>query len=62
MLLIVRMDILSGLEKAYEVGSQVIGDYQRGRKYRLGAYKGTDNIKMIGHYNKQGKRLGIYHG
>lgn len=56
------MDILSGLEKAYELGSQVIGDYQRGRKYRLGSYNGTENIKMIGHYNKQGKRLGIYHG
>ena len=57
------MDILSGLEKAYEIGSQVIGDYQRGRKYRLGSYNGTENIKMIGHYkSSNGKRLGIYHG
>lgn len=62
MLLIVRMDVLSGLEKAYQIGSQVLGDYQTGKKVRLGTYNGVDNIKMIGHYNKQGKRLGIYHG
>lgn len=56
------MDILTGIERAYNVGSEILGDYQRGRKARLGSYKGTDDMKMIGHYNRKGKRLGIYHG
>jgi len=56
------MDILSGLETAYNTGSEIFGDYQRGKKMRLGQYNGADNIKKIGHYNKQGRRLGIYHG
>lgn len=56
------MDILSGLEKVYNVGSEVLGDYQRGRQVRLGQYTGASDVKQIGHYNKKGKRLGIYHG
>lgn len=56
------MDVLSGLEKAYEVGSEMFGDYQRGKKMRLGQYNGMENVKALGHYNKTGKRLGIYHG
>lgn len=55
------MDFIGNLQRAYEVGSQAFGDYERGKKVRLGQYKGPDNIKKLGHYNKQGKKLGIYH-
>lgn len=56
------MDILSGLNTAYNVGSEMLGDYQRGKEARLGSYKGSNDVKKIGHYNIKGKRLGIYHG
>lgn len=57
------MDVLSGLEKAYNTGSEIFGDYQRGKKIRLGQYNGVDSVKKLGHYKVgSGKRLGIYHG
>lgn len=56
------MDILSGVQKAYEVGSEIFGDYQRGKKMRIGQYKGSEDVKKLGHYNRQGRRLAIYHG
>lgn len=56
------MDAISTIKNAYEVGSEMFGDYQRGKQMRLGSYKGVDNVKQMGHYSKSGKRLGIYHG
>lgn len=56
------MDALASVKNAYEFGSELIGDYKRGRQMRLGNYKGVDNTRQLGHYNKSGKRLGIYHG
>lgn len=56
------MDFIGNLQRAYEVGSQALGDYETGKKMRLGQYNGSDVIKKIGHYNKAGKKLGIYHG
>lgn len=56
------MDYINAIKTAYDVGTQAIGDYQRGKQIRLGQYNGADNIRQIGHFNKQGKRLAIYHG
>lgn len=56
------MDYINALNTAYEKGSEIFGDYQRGKQVRLGQYKGVENVKQIGHYNKAGKRLAIYHG
>lgn len=56
------MDAVSAIKNAYDVGSEMFGDYQRGKQMRLGSYKGVDNVKQMGHYSKSGKRLGIYHG
>jgi len=56
------MDNLSILKGAYDVGTEIVGDYNRGKQMRLGNYKGIDNVKQMGHYNKSGKRLAIYHG
>ncbi len=56
------MDAITAIKSAYDVGSEMFGDYQRGKQMRLGNYKGTDNLKQLGHYNKSGKRLAIYHG
>jgi len=56
------MDYINALNTAYNVGSEIIGDYKRGREARLlGKYPGSNSVKKLGHYNKQGKRLGIYH-
>lgn len=57
------MDYINALNTAYEKGSEIFSDYQRGKQVRLGQYKGVENVKQIGHYNsKTGKRLAIYHG
>lgn len=43
---------------------QVYGDYQVGKQMRLGQYKGSNPsvMKQLGHYNRSGKKLAIYHG
>lgn len=43
---------------------EVYGDYQMGKQMRLGQYKGANpsNMKQLGHYNRSGKKLAIYHG
>ena len=56
------MDTLSTIKNVYDIGSEMFGDYQRGKQMRLGSYKGVDNVKQIGQCNKCGKKLGIYHG
>lgn len=56
------MDAISTIKNVYDVGSEMFGDYQRGKQMRLGSYKGVDNTRQLGHYNKSGKRLAIYHG
>lgn len=56
------MDYINAIKTAYNVGTEVLGDYQRGKKVRLGQYNGIENVKQLGHYNKAGKRLAIYHG
>jgi len=54
--------IASNLPKAMSMAREAYGDYERGRKVRLGNYKGANETKQLGHYNKQGRRLAIYHG
>jgi hypothetical protein len=56
------MDFVSGAIGAVEQLGEMYGDYKRGRKVRLGTYKGIQGIKQFGHYNSMGKNLGIYHG
>ena len=54
--------LLSGAAKgAVEAARGVYQDYQSGRNLRLGQYKGSESVKKLGHYNANGKRLGIYH-
>ena len=43
-------------EKLYEM----YGDYERGKSVRLGKYNGYSGKKMLGMYNREGKRLGVY--
>ena len=52
------MESLVGV--AEKVG-EVFSDYKRGRSMRLGTYNGPNNVKKLGHYDANGKRLGIYH-
>lgn len=55
------MDYINAIKTAYNVGSEVIGDYQRGRKVRLlGKYPDSNSIKKLGHYNNSRKDLGVY--
>lgn len=56
------MDMLSAVPQALQAAYQGYGDYQRGKQMRLGSYKGVANVKQMGHYNKENKRLAIYHG
>jgi hypothetical protein len=56
------MDFVSNIPKAINMAREAYGDYERGRKVRLGNYKGAGEVKQLGHYNKQGRRLAIYHG
>lgn len=56
------MDVLSGAIGLAEKAGEVYSDYKTGKAVRLGNYKGSENIKKIGHYSITGKRLGIYHG
>ncbi len=53
------MEALLGV--ADKIG-EVYTDYKRGRNVRLGTYKGSENVKQLGHYDASGKKLGIYHG
>lgn len=56
------MSLITGAVEVGEKIGEVFGDYSRGRAVRLGTYKGSENVKKLGHYNaKTGKRLGIYH-
>ena len=54
--------IASNLPKAMSMAREAYSDYQVGRKVRLGSYRGAGEVKALGHYNKQGRRLAIYHG
>lgn len=55
------MDYINAIKTAYNVGEQVISDYQRGRKARLlGKYPDSNSIKKLGHYNNSRKDLGVY--
>ena len=53
------MDALLG---AVDKVGELYSDYKRGRSVRLGTYKGSANVKQLGHYDASGKKLGIYHG
>lgn len=55
------MDFISGATSLAQKAAEAYGDYKTGRDTRLGHYKGSDNIKKLGHYSASGKRLGIYH-
>lgn len=55
------MDYINAIKTAYNVGEQIISDYQRGRKVRLlGKYPDSNSIKKLGHYNISRKDLGVY--
>ena len=56
------MDFIgSAIGLADKVG-EIYGDYKTGKQVRLGQYKGAGDVKQLGHYNKKGQLLGIYHG
>lgn len=56
------MDFIGAASSLADKVGEVYGDYKTGKAVRLGQYKGSDNVKQLGHYNKNGVRLGIYHG
>jgi hypothetical protein len=56
------MDFVSGAVSLAEKAGEIYGDYKTGKQVRLGSYKGVENVKQLGHYNSQGKKLGIYKG
>jgi hypothetical protein len=56
------MDFVSGAVSLAEKAGEIYGDYKTGKQVRLGGYNGSTNVKQLGHYNKNGKALGIYHG
>jgi hypothetical protein len=56
------MDFIGGAVNLAEKAGEIYGDYKTGKAVRLGSYKGSDNVKQLGHYSAKGKALGIYHG
>lgn len=56
------MDFIGGAVNLAEKVGEVYGDYKTGKQVRLGQYKGSDGVKQLGHYDRQGTNLGIYHG
>jgi len=56
------MDFIGGAVDIAEKLGTAYGDYKTGKAVRLGSYKGSENVKQLGHYNASGKQLGIYHG
>jgi hypothetical protein len=56
------MDFIGGAVNLAEKAGEIYGDYKTGKMVRLGNYKGSDNVKQLGHYSAKGKALGIYHG
>jgi hypothetical protein len=56
------MDFITGAMSLADKAGEVYSDYKTGKQVRLGSYKGSDNVKQMGHYNKKGVALGIYHG
>ena len=56
------MDFIGGAVNLAEKAGEIYGDYKTGKAVRLGNYKGSGNVKQLGHYSKSGTHLGIYHG
>lgn len=56
------MDFIGGAINLADKVGEVYSDYKTGKSVRLGNYKGSDNVKQLGHYDAKGKLLGIYHG
>ena len=54
------MDIIGGAINLAEKAGEIYGDYKTGKAVRLGNYKGSGNVKKLGHYDAKGKALGIY--
>ena len=57
-----NMDFIGGAVNLAEKVGEVYGDYKTGKAVRLGQYKGSDSVKQLGHYDRSGTNLGIYHG
>lgn len=56
------MNFIGAASSLADKVGEVYGDYKTGKAVRLGQYKGSDNVKQLGHYSsKTGARLGIYH-
>ena len=56
------MDFIGTAANLVDKVGEAYGDYKTGKMVRLGAYRGPDNVKKLGHYDSKGKALGIYHG
>lgn len=56
------MEFVSKVPEIFNKAQEIYGDYNRGKQMRLGSYNGMSSVRQIGHYNKRGKRLAIYHG
>ena len=56
------MDFIGTAVNLAEKAGEIYGDYKTGKQVRLGSYKGSDNVKQLGHYDAKGTNLGIYHG
>ena len=56
------MDFIGTAANLVDKVGEAYTDYKTGKSVRLGNYKGSGNIKQLGHYDGKGTALGIYHG
>lgn len=56
------MDFIGTAANIADKVGEVYSDYKTGKSVRLGNYKGSENVKQLGHYDSKGNALGIYHG
>lgn len=56
------MDYIGSAANIVDKVGEIYSDYKTGKSVRLGNYKGSDNVKQLGHYSTAtDTRLGIYH-
>ena len=54
------MNAIATATSLAEKASEIYGDYQRGKKARMGMYAGPEATSKMGHYNKPCKCMGKY--
>ena len=54
------MNAIATATSLAEKASEIYGDYQRGKKARMGMYAGPESTSKMGHYNRPCKCMGKY--